>query len=175
MIDPLSLLYDILTAAIIVVLIWLGSEGLIRAFTASVEKSGAKTVPIRRISEGIRLCATIVAIALIFDFTGIGGEEIPGLTLSAIIALVASLALQTTLSNVLSGFMLFHDGFVHEGDSIEVGGVKGKVMRITLRTSYIKTDDENYIAISNQRMLQGPLTNFSRKQELLKKVSESNQ
>jgi small-conductance mechanosensitive channel len=167
--DLVTVAHDIVISLIIIVVVWLVSRGLIKAITVNSERSQMQSFPVRRIREAIRLCSVFVTLALIVDFTNIGGEYVD-LTFSGILALIGSLAFSTTLTNVISGLILFHDGFVQEGDSIEVGGATGKIVRISLRTSYLETSENNFVAISNQRMLQGPLTNYSRQLPLEKAI-----
>jgi len=171
--DFVTIAYDIVISLIIVIVVWLTSRGLIKAITVNSERSQMQSFPVRRIREAFRLGSVFVTLALIVDLTNIGGEYV-SLTFSGILALIGSLAFSTTLTNVISGLILFHDGFIHEGDSIEAGGTIGKIVRMSLRTCYLETSKNNFVAISNQRMLQGPLTNYSRKQ-LLEKAIEGKQ
>jgi len=165
LIDPVAIAHDIVTSLIIIAAVWISSRLLIKAITEGVQRTDKQSVPVRRIREAIRLGAVFVSISLIIDTTGFGGE-LTGLTLSGVLALVLSLALQSTLSNVISGIMLYYDGFIRIGDIIEVGGATGKVARMTLHTCLLETRENNIVVISNQRVVQGPVTNFSRKDYL---------
>lgn len=168
--QPLSVLYDIGTIVAIVAVTWLTSKALIKATTSAIEKSGSKSISPNRVRDGITLVAIVVAVALIFDFTQVGGD-LTGLTLTGVMAIVVSLALQSTLSNMISGLVLIHDGYVREGDMVGIDMIKGRLVRLTLRTSYIETPERNFVAVSNQRILQGPVVNFSRNSELLEKLA----
>jgi small-conductance mechanosensitive channel len=165
LIDPVAIAHDIVISLIIIAAVWISSRLLIKAITEGVQRTDKQSVPVRRIREAIRLGAVFVAISLILDTTDLGGE-LTSLTLSGVLALVLSLALQSTLSNVISGIMLYYDGFIRIGDIIEVGGATGKVVRMTLHTCVIETRENNFVVISNQRVIQGPVTNFSRKHYL---------
>jgi small conductance mechanosensitive channel len=168
--QPTSALLDLITIVIIVLATWLVSKGLIRALTVAIEKSGSKSISINRLRDAITLVAIIVTVALVFDFTQVGGD-LTGLTLTGVMAIIISLALQETLSNIISGLVLIYDGYVREGDVIEINFVRGTLVRLTLRNSYIQTKDKNFVAVCNQKMLQGPLINFSRNGELFTKVA----
>jgi small-conductance mechanosensitive channel len=83
------------------------------------------------------------------------------LTLSGLVGLVVSLALQNTLGNLISGVFLLRDRSIRKGDIIEYGGVKGKVVRIALRNTWI-VNDQGYIAvIGNTSLSGGPLVNHT--------------
>lgn len=163
------MVYDVIIITAILVGTWIASKALIKAVSRGITRSGYKSIPLARVRDGITLFAIILDAALIFDFTGVGGD-LTGLSLTAILAIVASLALQGMLSDLISGLLLLHEGYLHEGDIVELGLIKGKLARLTLRTSYLETPEQNFVAISNQKMLQGPLINYSRRKELLDKV-----
>jgi len=171
--ELLNIIYDLIITLVIVVSTWIATRFLIRGFIKGVEKSGSKSVPVERFRELISLLGVAVAVALIIDFSGVGDDFLGGLTLSGMIVLVVTLSLQTTLSNVISGLILFYDGLVREGDYVQIEGTKGRVVRITLRACFIEADDENLVVISNQKILWGPIINISRKKELLSKAKKN--
>ena len=168
--QPSSVPLDVGTIAIIVLATWLASKALIKATTSAIEKSGSRSISPNRVRDGISLAAIIVAAALIFDFTQVGGD-LTGLTLTGVMAIVLSLALQSTLSNIISGLILIYDGYVREGYLVGIDMIKGRLVSLTLRTSYIETPEKNFVAVSNQKILQGHLVNFSRNAELLEKLA----
>ncbi len=83
------------------------------------------------------------------------------LTISAVAAVAVTLALQTTLQNIISGFILIHQRFLHLGDSIQFSGVKGTVVSIGLVEVVIRTDGGALAMISTSNLLLGPLVNFT--------------
>ena len=91
--------------------------------------------------------------------------------LSGIAGLAISLALQNTLSNIISGILILSDGVLRLHDSIEYSGVKGKVVKIGLRATWVKTDSGDIAIISNNYLANGPLVNFTARERLERKLS----
>jgi small-conductance mechanosensitive channel len=89
-----------------------------------------------------------------------------GLTLSAIVALVVSLAISTVIGNVLSGLILIRDRVLRLGDHIKVGGVEGSVVQLGLVTVWLRLDDGSLATISNSNLLSGPMVNRSAQDRL---------
>jgi len=91
------------------------------------------------------------------------------LTISGIGTLAVSLALQTTLSNIISGILRLNDGVVHLNDTVEYGGVKGKVVRLALRNTWIKMDSGMIAVVCNSMLSSGPLINHTATAHLSRK------
>ncbi|HYB83845.1 MAG TPA: mechanosensitive ion channel domain-containing protein, partial [archaeon] len=85
-------------------------------------------------------------------------------------AIALSLALQATLTNVISGILLLVDGSVRVGDSVQYGVVKGEVVKLGLRNTWIRSDEGNLVVIGNSQLASGPLINYTPSQRLLKKL-----
>ncbi|MGB3591571.1 MAG: mechanosensitive ion channel family protein [Nonlabens sp.] len=87
-------------------------------------------------------------------------------TVQAIIAgagvsgLVIGLALQGTLSNVLSGIHLSFRKLVRVGDWIQTNGYEGEVMNIDLNKFVLKEADNNLVIIPNKLIIENPMKNF---------------
>jgi small-conductance mechanosensitive channel len=71
----------------------------------------------------------------------------------------------------VSGILLFHDGVIHLDDTVEYGSVKGKVVRLALRNTWIKMDSGTIAVISNTVLSGGPLMNHSATARLSKKYA----
>ena len=148
---------------------------LIEEIISSVIRRAAKvagTSPTvtRDVVVAMRVIAILIVLAAILRLTGLA-SEFTTLTISGIGALAVSLALQNTLSNVISGILLLYDGAVHMNDTVEYGNVKGKVVRLALRNTWIKTDSGNIAVISNSLLSGGPLINHSATARLTKKYA----
>jgi len=84
-----------------------------------------------------------------------------GLTLSAVVGLAATLALQTTIGNVIAGFILLRDRMLRLNDHIQIGGASGTVVRLGLVTTWLRLEDGSLASVSNSNLLSGPLINKS--------------
>lgn len=132
--------------------------------------AGASKTVIRDVGVGLRVVAALVILSEALSLFGLA-SEFTALTISGIGALTISLALQTTLSNIISGFLLFTDGVVRLDDEIEYSGIKGKVVRLALRNTWIKKEDGTLAVVSNSSLSGGPLVNHTAAKRLLKRYA----
>jgi len=132
--------------------------------------AGASPTVIRDIGAGLRIIAIIAIASGILSLTGLA-SEFTALTISGIGAIAVSLALQNTLSNIISGILLFYDGAIRLNDEITYSGIKGKVVRVALRNTWIRTDDGELVIVSNSSLSSGPLTNHTAGTRLKRKYA----
>ena len=91
-----------------------------------------------------------------------------GVQTTSIIAVLAAtglaigLALQGMLANVASGVMLLFLRPFNVGEYVEAGGIAGTVAEIGLFNTEIKTSAGPCLVVPNSKILDGPITNFSR-------------
>jgi small conductance mechanosensitive channel len=126
----------------------------------AAKSAGANPTVIRDIGTALRVIAVLVILSGILSLAGFA-SEFTALTISGIGALAVSLALQATLSNVISGILLFNDGAIRLNDTVEYGSVKGRVVRLALRNTWIKMDSGAIAVVSNSYLSGGPLVNHS--------------
>lgn len=69
--------------------------------------------------------------------------------------------LQNLVNNVVSGFILLIERTVKKGDMILVGGTDGRVLKIGLRSSTVRTRAGHEIIVPNSELVTSPVTNFS--------------
>ena len=148
---------------------YLIAEFLIRIVTRAAKRAHASPALIRTLREGISILWIVLAAAGVLSLTGIA-SEFSALTVSGLIGLAISLALQTTLGNMISGILLFNDGALRLNDVVEYGGIKGKVVKVALRNTWVRMDDGNLAIIGNSSLSSGPLVNFTAGKRLEKKL-----
>ncbi len=163
-----DIIFLIVEIALIVVGSALFTEALIRGLSRLVRRAGAHAGLARSIREGFTLIWITLTGVGILSLTGIA-SEFSFLTVSGIVGLTTS-ALQNTLSNIISGVLLLSDGVLRLDDSIEYGGVKGFVVKIGLRATWVKTDHGEIAVISNNYLVSGPLVNHTATQMLERKL-----
>jgi len=100
--------------------------------------------------------------------TGIA-SEFQALTVTGLAGLAISLALQTTLSNILAGVLLFSDKTLRLHDVISLGEIKGTVIRVGLRSTWIRTQEGNIAIIGNSTLMNGPFINYTAQERLVGK------
>lgn len=99
----------------------------------------------------------IVLIVMRFEF----GFNLTGLlTSSAILSVVIGLALQDTLSNIISGIVLHIEKPFRIGDWIKTGGNEGEVVEMSWRATRLKTLDGSYIVIPNINISKETILNY---------------
>ncbi len=165
-----SLLELVVKVVVIIAAFWLVGELLVRVvITPSAKRAGVSQGQLRIFTEGLRFVLLVLAIVAVVRVTGLA-SEFTTLTISGIAAIVLSLALQTSLSNVISGVLLLLDNTLRIDDLIEYSGIKGQVVKIGLRSSWVKTSEGNIVIISNSQIANGPLINYTAGERLMKKL-----
>jgi small-conductance mechanosensitive channel len=162
----LELVFQLVVAAGAVLLTGLF---LTRAITSAARRAGVPRTQLRFFTDVMRAIFILLAVIAVIHLGGLT-SEFTALTVSGIAAIALSLALQATLTNVISGILLLVDGSIRVGDSVEYSGVKGEVVKIGLRNTWIKTHEGNLVIISNSQLASGPLTNYTASQRLLEKL-----
>ena len=164
-----SLVGLLIRVAVTLAVFWLTSQLLIRVVAAAARRAGVTPGQVRLIEEGIASVFVVLAIIALVHLSGLT-SEFTALTISGIAAIVLSLALQATLSNMISGILLLLDNTLRVNDLIEYSGAKGEVVKIGLRNTWVKTAEGNVVVISNSQLANGPLTNYTAGERLLKKL-----
>ena len=103
------------------------------------------------------IAAILVLILLVF-----GVNLTPILGAAGILGLAVGIASQASLSNVISGLFLVSEKPFAVGDVINAGGKSGVVMSIDLLSVKIRTFDNLYIRIPNEKIVSGEVTNITR-------------
>ncbi len=94
----------------------------------------------------------IILIALVMILRELGLDPTPILASAGVLGLAVSFGAQTVMKDAIAGlFILIEDQF-HEGDTIKIGDVTGKVVDMTLRRTVLKDKDGNTYHIPNGAM-----------------------
>ncbi|HUK29072.1 MAG TPA: mechanosensitive ion channel domain-containing protein [Candidatus Acidoferrales bacterium] len=151
-------------------ILWVIGEFIIRGIiNPAARRAGVEQGQLHIFIEGIRFIVIVLSALAVIRIAGLT-SDFATLTVSGILAVSISLALQATLSNVFSGILLILDNTLRVNDSIEIGGTKGQVVKIGLRTSWVKTEEGSVVIISNSQIANGPLTNHTASERLMKKL-----
>ncbi|BAO54352.1 potassium efflux system KefA protein / Small-conductance mechanosensitive channel [Nonlabens marinus S1-08] len=123
-----------------------------RVSQASVRRLAGKAVAIVVVIAGIFIAMSVL------DLNDVVQGIIAGAGISG---LVIGLALQGSMSNVISGIILSFRKEVRVGDWIETSDFSGEVMEIQLDKFLIKQADNNMVVIPNKTIIDNPLKNFT--------------
>lgn len=108
----------------------------------------------------LKIVLIIIAFLYILDLWGF--EIGPLLTGLGIAGLAVALALQPVLSNIFSGASIILDKTVRVGDLIYLeNNVKGKIEKIGLRSTKIRTFDNEWIIIPNTKLAESQIQNVA--------------
>lgn len=132
-------------------------------------KAGASKSVARAVDQWMTVLVAVLAVAAFAGITGISSAYTT-LTISGVVGLAATLALQTTLTNVISGILMLRDGILRLGDDIEFGSIRGEVVRVSLRATWIKRQDGAITVIGNSNLASGPIVNHTATERLAKKL-----
>jgi small-conductance mechanosensitive channel len=135
--------------------------GLSHLIATLARRAGVRATTVRAGTDFLRIMWVMVAVAGVVFFTGFT-SELTIFLVSGVAGLVVSLALQAVFSNMVAGVLLLQDGTVRLGDVIEYGTVKGRVIRVTLRNTWVRMDSGPVAIIGNSLLSSGPLINHTR-------------
>lgn len=151
----------VLALTLVALVFYLSSRFLV----ARVRRAGASPALVRSLRGVITILATVSAVAILASLVG-SLSWTSGLTISAIGGLAVTLALQTSLGNIIAGVVLMQDRMLRLHDDITVSSVKGKVVKLGLISVWIQMDDGTLVTVSNSTLLAGPTLNRSAKNRL---------
>ena len=95
----------------------------------------------------IKYCVILIALIYILNEIGINLQGI--LVSVGVVGIVIGLAAKDIFSNLMSGMLIIHDKDLKKGDVLKIKNVKGKIEKVTLRTTTLKTEDDFTIIIPN--------------------------
>ncbi len=90
-----------------------------------------------------------------------------GLELSSLVMVAGGLSvgigfgMQTIVNNFLSGLILIFGRTLQVGDVVEVGGITGRVRKISVRATMVETYDNAIIYVPNSQFMSSPLINWT--------------
>jgi len=108
------------------------------------------------------LKAVVIILAIIFIFNAWDINISPLLTTAGIAGLAVGLAVKDSLANILGGLQLVLDKTFKVGDKVQLeSGEMGVILDIGLRTTKLKTYDNEVIYIPNGNLANAKVKNFT--------------
>ncbi len=102
---------------------------------------------------------TVIGMALIIAASQVGIHIAPLLGGLGVAGLAVGLAVRDTVSNMISGLIILWDRPFEIGDVIAVDGVEGRVERIGLRSTHLRSADGARVILPNSIITQARITN----------------
>lgn len=154
----LALHYGALVASVLIVGEWVGS------WLSAIQKSKDKSFDTSIIRLATRAVSIVTAIAI--TIYGISTAGVPVLGIIAgfgVGGLAVALAAKPTLENLLAGVILFLDGSIKVGDTIDSGPLSGTIEDIGMRSTRIRSADGGLISVTNSELADKVIKNTSRR------------
>ncbi len=131
-----------------------------RVFKNYVRQSNL-VIPTTGLAFGI-LRVTVIAIGLLIILSVLGISIAPLITALGVGGLAVALALQDTLANLFAGIHILAEKTIRVGDFVRLEtGQEGYVEDITWRTTRIRMPANNLVVITNSKLSQSIVTNYS--------------
>ncbi|MEA2701719.1 MAG: hypothetical protein QOE22_428 [Candidatus Parcubacteria bacterium] len=97
--------------------------------------------------------ALVIVVALVGVLGQLGIHVGAALTGIGVISLAIGFIAQDSLSNIVAGFLISIDKPFRVGDYITLGDHYGRIDLITMRSTRIRTQDNTYVVIPNQKII----------------------
>jgi len=101
----------------------------------------------------------IIAMAVLGE---LGVQVTALLGAAGIFGIAIGFASQTSFSNIISGIFLISEKPFTVGDTIRIGGTTGEIQSIDLLSIKIRTADNLFVRIPNEKILNSEVTNITR-------------
>jgi len=154
----LALHYGALVTAVLIVGEWVGG------WLSAIQKAKDKSLDTSIIRLATRAVSIVTAIAI--TIYGISTAGVPVLGIIAgfgVGGLAVALAAKPTLENLLAGVILFLDGSIKVGDTIDSGPLSGMIEDIGMRSTRIRSADGGLISVTNSELADKVIKNTSRR------------
>ncbi len=122
---------------------------------ASIISLTVKTYKIALITTGVVLALQQMGVHITAALTGLG-----------VLGVALGFAAQDSVSNYIAGITIFWDKPFYVGDYIEVGERYGRVTEITMRSTRIRTRQNQYLIVPNRTIVNELVINHSKNGEV---------
>lgn len=151
-------LVNVIIAAIVLAIFYLMWRVLNRVLAPRLKRRLDKT--------SVAFAETIIkfgmlGLGVIAAFSAAGIKTTALLGSLGVAGLTIGFALRDTLSNIISGFLIFMDRPFTIDDLVEIDGKYGRVDRVTLRTTRIVTNDGRMLAVPNAEIMNKTVTSYT--------------
>lgn len=150
----------VLKAVVIAAATYVAAWVVRRLFLRSVEHTGTPNVVMRRIGRMLQAIIVFVGAIGILATLPIDISSVV-ISLGAV-SIAVSFALSTLLNNLVAGILIVADDSVRVGDTIKVGDIQGRVVRMRTRATELETADGKRVFVPNVYLAQNPVQRLDR-------------
>jgi small-conductance mechanosensitive channel len=158
-----SLSPEVVTKAVRIALYLIGGFVVVRLLAAFVQRVVMrKATPQRRMVARKVIVYTGFVIVLMTVLAELGVKLTALLGAAGIVGIAVGFASQTSVSNIISGLFLISEKPFAVGDVIRVGTTTGIIQSIDLLSIKLRTFDNLFVRIPNEKILSSEVTNITR-------------
>ena len=149
-----------LVVILVVIVVGIAAIKILNTITGRVTRKYLSQQYKMLVRKGIRYTGSVILLFIVLHLLGVKITALLGA--AGIVGIAVGFAAQTSMSNLISGLFMISEKPFEIGDVIRVGGTTGIVLSIDLLSVKIKTFDNQYIRIPNEKLLASELTNITR-------------
>ncbi len=153
---------QIILGLFILVLAFMISRWLSNLFKNRISRRMEDPLLSTFLSRVLRIILVVLGILLAFNVMGLTGIAAGLLAGAGVGALIIGLAFQEIGANFIAGIILAFNRPFSVGDTIEIDGMMGKVVSLSLRATQIKTFDGKDVFIPNNTIVKEELINYTK-------------
>ena len=138
-----------------------------RIIAKGIRKLIVKVMDKRKVDKTISSFISSLAFSVLLVFVILAALSQLGIQTTSFMAVIGAaglaigLALQGSLSNFASGFLIILFKPFKVGDYVEAGGVSGTISKISVFTTEINSVDNKKIIVPNSQIMNGTITNYT--------------
>ncbi len=151
---------QVLEAVVIAAATYVAAMVVRRIFLHAVEHADGRNLVARRVGRVLQALIVIVGVLGIFAVLQIDVSSVV-IGLGAV-SIAVSFALSTLLNNLVAGILIMADDSVRVGDTIKVGDLQGRVVRMRTRATELETAEGKRVFVPNVYLAQNPVQRMAR-------------
>lgn len=152
---------NLVVALLVLIVFWIVAKFAYRVANRLVLRAGGNINVADLLGNMSRVIVFGLGLFIALNILNLSQAVTTVLTGAGIVGLALGFALQDPLANLFSGVMLSVKELYGKGDLVQTNDFFGKIERITLRSTIIRSLDGQEIVIPNKDVLQKPLRNYS--------------
>ena len=164
-----QLLANMIVGLIILFAFYIGWKIIRILVRPALKRGGADETTVTFVDTLIKYCLLVIAVITALDSMGIQMGAV--LASMGIAGLTIGFAARDSLSNLISGILIFLDRPFVIGDLVEIEGLYGRVEKITLRSTRIITTDGRMLAVPNTEVINKTVASYTNFPHLMLTIS----
>ena len=156
---PITIATVLTVAAIVSITVWASKmveRTVLRAFTRTGLQEEGTSATVARL---LRYTVLVVGLSIAVQTVGIDLNAL--FAAGAVFAVGLGFAMQSVAQNFVAGLILVVERQIRPGDVLEVDDNIVKVMHMGIRTSVVRTRDEEEVIVPNSRLTQTSVKNYT--------------